>query len=106
MTQLNTPQPMKIFRGTIEEVFSHRNEIPDGATVELKVLDETPDGKETALHDPQAAASIALLQSWIAQAPTDSKAILEAEEDLREFKKNMNLPRKEAGARLHFPEVE
>ncbi len=50
--------------------------------------------------------TIALLEQWIAEAPTDPEAIREAEEDLREFKKNMNQPRKEAGERLHFPEVE
>lgn len=50
--------------------------------------------------------SIALLLSWIAQAPSDPEAIREAEEDLLEFKKNMNLPRRETGARLHYPEAE
>ena len=105
MTQLHMHPPGKVFRGTLEEVFSHRNEIPSGAIVELKVL-EQPAGEETPLVDPDAAASIALLKSWIAQAPTDLEAIREAEEDLREFKRNMNVPRKEAGARVHFPEVE
>ncbi len=32
-------QPVKIYRGTIEEVFSHRSEIPPGTTVELKVFE-------------------------------------------------------------------
>ena len=56
--------------------------------------------------DPTSAASIALLQSWIAQAPTDPSAVLEAEEDLREFKRDMNKPRKEGGLRLHYPDAE
>jgi hypothetical protein len=55
---------------------------------------------------PIADPTLALLESWIAEAPTDPEAIREAEEDLREFKRNMNLPRKEASARLHYPEVE
>ncbi|MGH2410245.1 MAG: hypothetical protein ACRDGS_07760 [Chloroflexota bacterium] len=55
---------------------------------------------------PAIDPSIALLESWIAEAPTEQHAIREAEEDLREFKRKMNLPRKEAGARLHYPEVE
>jgi hypothetical protein len=55
---------------------------------------------------PDKDPTIALLESWIAQAPTDPAAIREAEDDLREFKRNLNAPRKEAGARLHFPEVE
>ena len=52
------------------------------------------------------ASSIALLQSWIAEAPTEPEDVKEAEQDLREFKQNLNASRKEAGARLLFPEVE
>lgn len=62
--------------------------------------------EETRLVDPDAAASIALLESWIEQAPKDAEALQEAEADLLDFKRNMNLPRKEAGARLPYPEVE
>jgi len=40
------------------------------------------------------------------KSPTDRRAIQEAEADLREFKRDMNRPRKETGARLHYPEVE
>ena len=60
------------------------------------------------IHDRAADPdpTIALLESWIAQAPTDPETIREAEDDLREFKRNLNRPRKETGARLHFPEVE
>ena len=44
MAQLDAHQPSKIYRGTVEEVFSHRNEIPPGATLELKVFEpETED---------------------------------------------------------------
>lgn len=50
--------------------------------------------------------TIALIESWISQAPTDPEEIREAEEDLNEFKRNMNKPRKESGARLLYPEVE
>lgn len=34
------PQPVKIYQGTIEEVLSHREEIPAGTIVELKVFDQ------------------------------------------------------------------
>ena len=51
-------------------------------------------------------STVALLESWIAEAPTDTTAIADAEEDLREFKRNMNRSRREVGARLHYPEVE
>lgn len=105
MAQRDPNQLSKIYRGTVDEVFRHRAEIPIGATVELKVIEEFA-AEDAPLADPKAAASIALLRSWIAQAPTDPEAIREAEEDLREFKKGLNRSRKETGARLHFPEVE
>jgi hypothetical protein len=57
----------------------------------------------TGDHD----ATIALLQSWIDEDATDDpEKTRQAEADLREFKRNMNAPRKEAGERLLFPEVE
>jgi hypothetical protein len=52
--------------------------------------------------DPTIAYALARIKA----APTDPEAVREAEEDLRDFMRNMNLPRKEAGARLHYPEVE
>ncbi len=61
----------------------------------------------TILLDPKAAASIALMQSWLEEDATDDPEELRiAAEDLLEFKRNMNIPRKEAGARLHYPGVE
>lgn len=97
MAQIEIPQSSKIYRGTIDEVLSHRSEIPAGATVELKVFE-----RELPASDP----TIALLESWIAGAPTNPEEIKEAEEDLQEFKRNMNRWRKEAGARLLYPEAE
>jgi hypothetical protein len=73
--------------------------------VEVKE-DEESTAQDTPLPDPKNAASIALLKSWIAQAPTDPEEIRAAEEELREFQRNMNQPRKEAGARLLYPEAE
>ena len=89
-------QPRKTFRGTWGQILGHKDEIPDASEVEMRVFGPRP------ITDP----TLALLGSWIAKAPTDQEAIREAEEDLREFKRNMNLPRKETGARLHYPEVE
>jgi hypothetical protein len=89
-------QPRQTFRGTWDQILSHRDEIPATAEVEVRVFGPKPSA------DP----SIALLESWLAEAPTGEDAIREAEQDLREFKRNMNLPRKEAGARLHYPDVE
>ena len=48
MAQLDVHQPSKTFRGTIDEVLSHRSEIPAGATVELKVFEEEIGNKSLA----------------------------------------------------------
>lgn len=91
-------QPRKTWRGTWSQILAHRDEIPGTSEVELRVLDPEP--------ATDADPTVALLESWIAQAPTDPEAIQEAEGDLREFKRNMNRPRKEIGARLPYPEAE
>ncbi len=48
------PQPIRIFRGTTEEVFSHRDEIPSGAILELRVCEEEPE-QEITLAESLAA---------------------------------------------------
>ena len=73
--------------------------------IELGPADEKTE-EAGALLDPENAASIALLKSWIAAAPTDVEEIRVAEEELSAFKRNMNQPRKEGGERLLYPEVE
>jgi hypothetical protein len=95
MAQPN-PQPRETYRGTWAQVLGRKDEIPYSSEVEVRVFDSKP------VPDP----TIALLESWIAEAPTTQHAIQEAEADLREFKRNMNLSRKVAGSRLHYPEVE
>lgn len=50
---------------------------------------------------------MALMRSWLDEDATDDpEEIRAAKEELREFKRNMNQPRKEAGARLLYPEAE
>jgi len=69
-----------------------------------KTLTPTIDGGEQKRRN---APSIALLQQWLKEGETaDPEAVRQAEEELRRFKRAMNAPRKEAGARLLFPEVE
>jgi hypothetical protein len=98
MAELETQQPSKIFRGTWEEILAHRDEIPKTSEVEIRVFEPKPK-KQTA--------TMALMKAWLEEDATDNpEEIRAAEEDLREFKRNMNLPRKEAGARLLYPEVE
>ena len=40
------PQPSKTFRGNADEVFSHRDEIPPGAFLELRVFEPTAEEDE------------------------------------------------------------
>ena len=42
MAHIARHKPSKIFRGTVDEVFSHRSEIPAGARVELKIFEPDP----------------------------------------------------------------
>jgi uncharacterized protein YpuA (DUF1002 family) len=96
MTQLDTDQPSKVFRGSWDEILTHSDEIPKTSEVELRVFEPK---RQTATMD--------LIKSWLEEDATDDpEEIRAAEEDLREFEHNMNLPRKEAGARLLYPEVE
>ena len=64
--------------------------------------------RSASLVSPAAQdATITLLQRWIAEDATeDPEEIRRGEEELTEFKRNMNLSRKAAGERLLFPEVE
>lgn len=54
------------------------------------------------------APTIALLESWLAEAekPRTAEERAEAEAEQIEFMRSLNLPRKESGERLHFPDVE
>lgn len=53
------------------------------------------------------APSIALLQQWLKESGTrDPNELRQAEEEAQQFKRDMNAPRKEVGARLLFPEAE
>ena len=74
----------------------------------LKPTEISPQpGPEVHALGTDNAATIALLDSWLLEDATDDpEELRKAEEDLREFKRNMNAPRKENGGRLLFPEVE
>ena len=96
MAQLDTHQPSKTFRGTWDEILAHSDEIPKSSEIELRVFEPR---KQTA--------TMALMKSWLEEDATDDpEEIRAAEEELREFKRNMNLPRKETGARLLYPDAE
>ncbi len=96
MPQSNIMRPTKTYRGTWDEVLTHSDEIPKTSEVEVWVF-----------QPKKMTARMALLQSWLDEDSTnDPEKIRAAEEDLREFKRNMNLTRKQAGARLLYPETE
>jgi len=98
MAQLEPHQPSKTFRGTWDQVLAHSNEIPKTSEVELRVFEAEP---------KQETPTMALMKAWLEEDATDDpEELRQAEEELREFKRNMNQPRKETGARLLYPEVE
>jgi hypothetical protein len=89
--------------------FARQKGIDQAEAVKEIVIEHLPaEELQSGAHsrDTEDDASIALLKSWIASAPADPAAVQEAEEDLREFMRNINLSRKEAGARLIYPEAE
>ncbi len=78
-------------------------ELPRPARERLKpgqVIDiDLPD--DTAEPDP----TLAWLEARIASAPTDPEAIREAEEDLNDLMRNMNVNREATGERIPFPDA-
>ncbi len=58
---------------------------------------------ENPAGDTSNAAAIALLESWIAEAPTDPEEIRYAEAERNEFLSNLNKNRIESGERSLFP---
>ncbi|HZT44522.1 MAG TPA: hypothetical protein VFA07_20330 [Chthonomonadaceae bacterium] len=95
--------------GTPQELAAALGQLSPEKRYRLVEIEESKEAlvQEAPLPDPQNAASIALLKSWLEEdATADPEEIRAAEEALLEFKRNMNKPRKEAGARLLYPEAE
>lgn len=100
MAQPEIHQPSMTFRGTIEEVLRHRDEIPAEAQVELRIWHKEPE----PVLDAKAKAAIAYLKRKLQEDYTDDpEEIRKAEEELAEFKRNMNANREATGERLVFP---
>ena len=90
--------PTQTLRGTWEQILARKDEIPRDSVIELSVYEVRP---------PIMTPTMVLMKSWLEEdATSDPDEIRVAEENLIAFKRNMNLPRKETGARLLFPEVE
>jgi hypothetical protein len=77
----------------------------DPATLAERLLTEplSPAQNTSSVVDEENAAAIALLESWLAAAPTDADEIRKAEEDRNEFIQNLNMNRIECGERPLFP---
>ena len=66
MSELDV-QPRRTWRGTWAQIVAHQDEIASTSEVEVRVLEPEP--------ATDADPTIALLESWIAQAPTDREAL-------------------------------
>ncbi len=68
------------------------------------VMQETTQRPSQAELDAEKAAAIALLDAWIAEgAGADEETRRQAEQELDEFKRNMNANRAATGERLVYP---
>ncbi len=95
-----------IYEGTPQELAPFLAQHPQQRFRLIEIPGQTQEpATEAPLADPKAAASIALLRSWIAQAPTDPEEIRAAEEELREFQRNLNANRVATGERIPYPDV-
>ena len=72
--------------------------------VKKLVKEHLPPAEPTApVIDEKKAAAIALLESWLAEAPTDPEEIRQAQADRNEFLQNLNRNRIESGESPLFP---
>ena len=103
MALLDTMQPIIVYTGTVDEVFSHRDEIPTGATLELRVFEQELE-KPAVVLDEKAKAALAWLDARITEGKAaDEKTRLEADKEVEEFKRCMNANREATSERLVFP---
>lgn len=84
---------------------AHQSGLPPAEYVRKLVKENLPPVQPTAAPsaDAENAAAIALLESWIAAAPTDPEEIRQAEAERNEFLNNLNKNRIESGERPLFP---
>src|SRR5690349_19275073 len=98
----------RIYEGTPGELAPYLAQHPDRKfrLTDLEADEEAiaaPNVAKPAI-DAENAAAIALLKSWRERDSTDDpNEIRQAEEDLAEFKRNMNSNRAATGERLVYP---
>ena len=68
-----------------------------------KLVQENLPPVQPPAADAKNAAAIALLESWIADAPTDPEEVRQAEAERNEFLNNLDKNRIESGERSLFP---
>ena len=94
-----------IHEGTPQQLAAWLGKLPNEKRYRV-LVEEEPIDEAAPLPDPENAASIALLKSWLAEDATDDpEEIRQAEEELREFKRNMNANRAATGERIPYPDV-
>ncbi|MBC7526686.1 MAG: hypothetical protein H7308_03965 [Chthonomonadaceae bacterium] len=86
-----------------QETSLHQKAQREGITINA-LIKRTLGEQFPTLHDENAEA-LSLIETWIAEVPTDPKAQKEAEEDLIAFQKALNQTRREAGSRPLYPGV-
>jgi hypothetical protein len=86
--------------------FARQEGVDPATLVERMLKAYHPASKPSSTYTAENDPLMARLEARIAEAPTDPLTIKDAEEDLAEFMRNMNAPRKETGGRLLYPEVE
>ena len=63
------------------------------------------DARVVVTYQQEENPALALVERWLAEAPTDPEGIEEAEADLLEFQQAINETRRAAGARILYPDV-
>ena len=63
------------------------------------------DARVTVTFQEEENPALALVERWLAEAPTDAEGIEEAEGDLLEFQQALNETWRAAGARIMYPDV-
>ena len=97
-----------VHEGTPQELAPYLAQHPDRRfrLIDLVSEDEAASAENEAepVIDAENAAAIALLRSWREQDATDDpEELRKAEEELAEFKRNMNANRAATGERLVYP---
>lgn len=91
-----------IHEGTPRELAPYLAQNPEARFRLIEISQENEEPTPNRL-----TATMALMKSWLEEDATeDPEELRQAQEELDAFKRNMNAPRKETGARLHYPEVE